>query len=149
MHWGGGTPSLMPGKGFAAIFEALETAFDFGSVDEHAIELDPRVVDRQLAADLKAYGVTRVSLGVQDLNARVQQAIGRVQPLEVVEGALNALRGAGLDAINMDVMYGLPHQSLEDVVRSVTACAALGADRIALFGYAHVPWMKKEPEADR
>ena len=143
MHWGGGTPSLMPGKGFAAIFKALEKAFDFGSLDEHAIELDPRVVERQLAADLKAYGVTRVSLGVQDLNARVQQAIGRVQPLEVVEGALNALRGAGLDAINMDVMYGLPHQSLEDVVRSVTACAALGADRIALFGYAHVPWMKK------
>jgi oxygen-independent coproporphyrinogen-3 oxidase len=66
-----------------------------------------------------------------------------VQPLEVVEGAVNALRSANLDAINMDVMYGLPQQSLEDVVRSVAACAAMNADRIALFGYAHVPWMKK------
>ncbi|MEQ8655770.1 MAG: oxygen-independent coproporphyrinogen III oxidase [Hyphomicrobiales bacterium] len=143
MHWGGGTPSLMPREGFASLLKAVETHFDLSTLDEHAIELDPRVVDKALAADLKAYGVTRVSLGVQDLNARVQQAIGRVQPLEVVEGAVSALRGAGLDAINMDVMYGLPQQSLEDVGRSVAACAAMGADRIALFGYAHVPWMKK------
>lgn len=143
IHWGGGTPSLMPREGFQAIFEAVERRFDLSSVNEHAIELDPRVVNKVLAADLMAYGVTRVSLGVQDLNAKVQHAIGRIQPLEVVEGAVNALRAAGLNAVNMDVMYGLPRQTLEDVVRSVTACAALGADRIALFGYAHVPWMKK------
>lgn len=143
MHWGGGTPSLMPREGLSALLQTVERRFDLSAITEHAIELDPRVVDRALAFDLKAYGVTRVSLGVQDLNARVQQAIGRVQPLEVVEGAVNALRSANLDAINMDVMYGLPQQSLEDVVRSVAACAAMGADRIALFGYAHVPWMKK------
>jgi oxygen-independent coproporphyrinogen-3 oxidase len=127
----------------------IEAAFDLGSLDEHAIELDPRVVDRQLAADLKAYGVTRVSLGVQDLNARVQQAIGRVQPLEVVEGALNALRGAGLDAINMDVMYGLPHQSLEDVVRSVTACAAIGRGQDRAVRLCPCAVDEEEPAADR
>jgi oxygen-independent coproporphyrinogen III oxidase len=143
MHWGGGTPSLMPHEAFVEVLRQVNLAFDLGSVEEHAIELDPRVVTPRLAFELKAYGVTRVSLGVQDLNARVQQAIGRVQPLEVVERALGALRAAKLEAINMDVMYGLPKQSMEDVVRSVTACAALGADRIALFGYAHVPWMKK------
>lgn len=143
IHWGGGTPSLMPREGFESILDEIHARFDLSAIEEHAIELDPRVVTKALAADLRAYGMTRVSLGVQDLNAKVQQAIGRVQPLEVVENALGALRGAGLTSVNMDVMYGLPQQLLEDVVRSVTACAALGADRIALFGYAHVPWMKK------
>ncbi len=143
IHWGGGTPGLMPREGFKAILGRVNARFDLSNLVEHAIELDPRGMDDQLANDLKSYGVTRVSLGVQDLNARVQQAIGRVQPLEVVENAVKNLRNAGLPSINMDVMYGLPHQSLEDVVRSVVACAHMGADRIALFGYAHVPWMKK------
>jgi oxygen-independent coproporphyrinogen-3 oxidase len=143
MHWGGGTPSLMPAEGMQAILSAIAKGFDLSAVEEHAIELDPRVVTQDLAHALKSYGVTRVSLGVQDLNAQVQQAIGRVQPLEVVQRAMDMLRIAGLNAINTDVMYGLPNQTLEDVIRTVTACAALGADRIALFGYAHVPWMKK------
>lgn len=143
MHWGGGTPSLMPAEGMEAILAAIEAGFDLSAIEEHAIELDPRVVTKPLAKALKSYGVTRVSLGVQDLNAKVQQAIGRIQPLEVVQRAIDALREAGLNAINTDVMYGLPHQSLEDVIRTVTACAALGTNRIALFGYAHVPWMKK------
>lgn len=143
MHWGGGTPSLMPAEGMEAILRALEAGFDLNPIEEHAIELDPRTVTLPLAKALKSYGVTRVSLGVQDLNAKVQQAIGRVQPLEVVQRAMDALRDADLNSINADVMYGLPHQSLEDVVRTVTACAALKTDRIALFGYAHVPWMKK------
>ncbi|MBV6658236.1 MAG: oxygen-independent coproporphyrinogen III oxidase [Devosiaceae bacterium] len=143
IHWGGGTPSLLPRAGFEAVFNALYDGFDLEGVEEHAIELDPREVTLAQARLLKSVGVTRVSLGIQDLNAKVQSAIGRVQPLEVVQKAVDALRTAGLDAINMDVMYGLPEQSLEDVVRSVTVCAALGANRIALFGYAHVPWMKK------
>lgn len=143
MHWGGGTPSLMPHDNFTQVLEKIHTHFDLSNIEEHAIELDPRVVTPKLAGALKSYGVTRVSLGVQDMNAKVQHAIGRIQPLEVVERAVHALRDVGLDAINMDVMYGLPLQSLEDVVRTVAACGALGADRIALFGYAHVPWMKK------
>lgn len=143
MHWGGGTPSLMPAEGMEAILSAVAAGFDLSALEEHAIELDPRLITQQLAHALKSYGVTRVSLGVQDLNAQVQQAIGRIQPLEVVQRAMDALRTADLNAINTDVMYGLPHQSLEDVIRTVTACAALGTDRIALFGYAHVPWMKK------
>lgn len=143
IHWGGGTPSLMPAEGMEAILSAINAGFDLGAIEEHAIELDPRVVTKVLAKALKSYGVTRVSLGVQDLNAQVQKAIGRIQPLEVVQQAMDALRAADLNSINTDVMYGLPNQSLEDVIRTVTACAALGADRIALFGYAHVPWMKK------
>lgn len=142
LHWGGGTPSLLPRPLFERVLAAFGRHFDMDGIEEHAMELDPRHVDADLARALKANGVNRVSLGVQDLNARVQQAIGRVQPLEVVDRAVAALRDAGHNAVNMDVMYGLPQQSLEDVVRSVTACAALGADRIALFGYAHVPWMK-------
>mgnify|MGYP001793056843 CR=1 FL=1 len=142
LHWGGGTPSLLPRPLFDQVLAAFDRHFDMDGIEEHAMELDPRHVDAPLARALKEQGVNRVSLGVQDLNARVQQAIGRVQPLEVVDKAVAALRDAGHNAVNMDVMYGLPQQSLEDVVRSVTACAALGADRIALFGYAHVPWMK-------
>ena len=143
MHWGGGTPSLLPADAFEAVMAALDRHFDLSDMDEHAIELDPRIVDAPLARLLAAIGVTRVSLGVQDVNEKVQAAIGRVQPLGIIERAAEVLRAAGLEAVNMDVMYGLPDQSLEDVIRSVTTCAALGADRIALFGYAHVPWMKK------
>ncbi|MEM6712459.1 MAG: oxygen-independent coproporphyrinogen III oxidase [Pseudomonadota bacterium] len=143
IHWGGGTPSLLPDASFQNVLAEIYAWFDCSPTMEHAIELDPRLVTSRLARNLSSYGVTRVSLGVQDFNPRVQTAIGRIQPIGTVRTAVQRLNDAGLHAINMDVMYGLPHQSLEDVVNSATVCADLGADRIALFGYAHVPWMKK------
>ena len=142
VHWGGGTPSLLGPQRLAALWDALGARFDLSRVDEHAIELDPRTVDEALAQGLAAIGVNRVSFGVQDLNAHVQQAIGRVQPFEIVERAVALVRRAGIAAINLDLMYGLPEQSIDDVERTARLAASLDPARLAIFGYAHVPWFK-------
>lgn len=143
IHWGGGTPNILEASQFAQIIEHLNGAFDTSTLAHHAIELDPRYVDARKANAYVAAGVNRVSLGIQDLNDRVQQAIGRVQPLAVVELAVGTLRSAGIAAINFDLMYGLPHQSIADLQHSIDLSVAMRPDRIALFGYAHVPWFKK------
>src|SRR3546814_7473679 len=95
------------------------------------------------AAALAAAGIDRASLGVQDVNRHVQEAINRIQPFEMTAGAAGALRAAGIRALNFDIMYGLPHQSVEDMERSATLAASLRPQRISVFGYAPVPWMKK------
>lgn len=143
IHWGGGTPSLLPVPSFRAVAEALRTAFDILPNVEHAIELDPRTVTPELAVALAEAGVTRASLGVQDFDATVQESIGRIQPLETVTNAVSALRDAGIAAINFDLMYGLPHQTAETIRRTIDLTHAFAPSRIALFGYAHVPWFKK------
>jgi oxygen-independent coproporphyrinogen-3 oxidase len=109
---------------------------------EHAIELDPRRVPKSLARGLAAAGVNRASLGVQDFSPHVQEAIGRPQPFNMVQGAVDTLREAGIANINIDLMYGLPKQTLADVARSAQLAASLDPARLALFGYAHVPWFK-------
>lgn len=142
IHWGGGTPSLLPVPSFAAVAAKLKAAFDILPTVEHAIELDPRTITPELATALAEAGVTRASLGVQDFDEKVQVAIGRVQPIETVETAVRLLRGAGIAAINFDLMYGLPHQSTETIRRTIELTHSFGPSRIALFGYAHVPWFK-------
>ena len=109
---------------------------------EHAIELDPRRLDQPLVQTLAAIGVNRASLGVQDTAPHVQQAIGRIQPFELVERSAAWLREAGIANLNIDLMYGLPKQTVRDVAHSAELAASLGAQRMALFGYAHVPWFK-------
>ncbi len=143
IHWGGGTPGLLGPDRLKRLHGALARAFDLAQVEEHAIELDPRHADAALMAGLAEMGVNRVSFGVQDFNPHVQKAIGRVQPFEVVERAVALARAAGLRAINLDLMYGLPEQSLEDAARSARMAAQLAPARLALFGYAHVPWLKR------
>ena len=142
IHWGGGTPSLLGPWRFLKLAQALAARFDLSQIVEHAIELDPRTVDAELVAALASGGITRASLGVQDLNLHVQEAIGRVQPYEIVVEAVRLLREAGIGAINLDLMYGLPHQSLDDVRSTARRAAALQPSRLAIFGYAHVPWFK-------
>ncbi len=142
VHWGGGTPSLLGAHRLREVWRRLGEAFDVAHLNEHAIELDPRTVDEDLAQGLAEIGVSRVSFGVQDLNAHVQQAIGRVQPFEVVERAVALVRAAGICAINLDLMYGLPGQTLDDVRRTAQLAVGLNPARLAMFGYAHVPWMK-------
>lgn len=142
IHWGGGTPSLLPAEAFARLMDTLSRRFDLSPLYEHAIELDPRTVTREVARGLAACGVNRASFGVQDFNPHVQEAIGRVQPLEVVSAACDHLREVGIDHISFDLMYGLPHQTTADAVRTVETALELGPRRIALFGYAHVPWFK-------
>ncbi len=142
IHWGGGTPSLLGPERLKKLWSALGARFDVSRIDEHAIELDPRTVDAALAQGLAAIGVNRVSFGVQDLNAHVQQAIGRVQPFEIVEHAVRLVQAAGISAVNLDLMYGLPEQTIEDVERTAHLAASLDPSRLAIFGYAHVPWFK-------
>jgi oxygen-independent coproporphyrinogen-3 oxidase len=142
IHWGGGTPSILGPQWLTTIAARLASLFDLSDLKEHAIELDPRRLDKSLVATLSKIGVTRASLGVQDASPEVQQAIGRVQPFHLVSCAADWLRDAGIDRLNIDLMYGLPAQSVRDVQRSAELAASLGVQRMALFGYAHVPWFK-------
>ena len=140
--WGGGTPSLIGPEALKRLYARIEERFDLEPLAEHAIELDPREISAELVDALAAIGVDRTSLGVQDFSAHVQTAIGRVQPFGTVERAVVLLREAGISAINLDLMYGLPHQTERDVRRTAHLASVLGPDRLALFGYAHVPWVR-------
>ena len=142
LHWGGGTPSILGPRWLETIAARLASLFDLSALKEHAIELDPRRLDRPLVATLSRIGVTRASLGMQDASPGVQQAIGRVQPFDLVRRAADWLRDAGITELNIDLMYGLPAQTVHDVQRSAELAASLDAQRMALFGYAHVPWFK-------
>lgn len=139
LHWGGGTPSILGGEGIARVTKVLRTYFDFADTMEHAIELDPRQVDEKLCADLARIGVNRASLGVQDLNSAVQKAIGRIQPIEQVEAAVNALRQAGITRLNFDLIYGLPLQTAESLLETCRRVGVYQPNRIACYGYAHLP----------
>ncbi|MSP49515.1 MAG: oxygen-independent coproporphyrinogen III oxidase [Alphaproteobacteria bacterium] len=142
VHWGGGTPTLLSPATFAAIFEDLSRHFDISTTVEHAVEADPRTLTDGLADALAAAGVTRVSLGVQTLSDAVQRRINRLQPFDQVAAAVGRLRRVGIGNLNFDLMYGLPGQATGDVVATAEAVAGLSPSRLALFGYAHVPWMK-------
>lgn len=140
--WGGGTPSLLGPERLRRLGEKLAERFDFDHLAEYAFELDPRETDEPLADALAAMGVDRVSLGVQDFSVHVQKAIGRIQPFATVERAMRLLRDAGISSINLDLMYGLPHQTERDIRRTTQLATVLAPERLALFGYAHVPWMR-------
>jgi oxygen-independent coproporphyrinogen III oxidase len=143
LHWGGGTPSILTAEDFTAVMDQLRGAFAFQPGAELAIEIDPRHLTREKAEALAAAGINRASLGVQDVNRHVQEAINRIQPFEMTAGAAAMLRGAGIGALNFDLMCGLPQQSLADMERTAEAAASLRPQRVSVFGYAHVPWMKK------
>jgi len=142
IHWGGGTPGMLGPSRFHEISEAIARHFHADAETEHAIELDPRILTQAFVDALARSGVNRASLGVQDFNPHVQEAAGRVQPYEVVARAAEMLHGAGIAAVNIDLMYGLPRQSVEDVKRTAALAAGLKPARLAVFGYAHVPWFK-------
>jgi oxygen-independent coproporphyrinogen-3 oxidase len=142
IHWGGGTPSMLGSRRLRQLTALIRERFDLSGLTEHAIELDPRHCGPELARALAAIGITRASLGLQDLSPHVQEAIGRVQPFAQVAGTVKALRAAGIENLNFDLMYGLPHQTVDDVRHNVGLASTLAPDRIALFGYAHVPWFK-------
>ncbi|MGF7172477.1 oxygen-independent coproporphyrinogen III oxidase [Azospirillum doebereinerae] len=142
IHFGGGTPTMMAPDDFETLIALLRTRFDVAADAELAIEIDPRTLTAQMAAALGRSGVNRASLGVQDFDPTVQEAINRVQPRAVTEQALSWLRDAGIANVNLDLMYGLPHQSVESVARSAKIALEMAPDRLSVFGYAHVPWMK-------
>jgi oxygen-independent coproporphyrinogen III oxidase len=142
LHWGGGTPSILGPDGLRSVVDVLHRAFPFKAGFEHAIELDPRHVTPALVDTLAELGITRASLGVQDVNPLVQVAIGRLQPLAVIEAAATRLRAAGITNLNFDLIYGLPLQTTESIRRTCAHVVAMAPDRIACFGYAHLPQLK-------
>jgi oxygen-independent coproporphyrinogen-3 oxidase len=142
VHWGGGTPTILLDNDMAVLMDKLHDRFDIADDAEIAIEADPRTLTYEKTVALADAGVNRASLGVQDCNAHVQAAINRVQPFEQTSDAVAALRAAGIKRINIDLMYGLPLQTVDDVRRTVDTVLPLAPDRLAVFGYAHVPWMK-------
>ena len=143
IHWGGGTPNILSAEEFTRLFQHLDFWFNLERPLAHSIEIDPRHLTDDLAEAYARAGVSRASLGVQDLNRHVQEAIGRIQPFEQVRCAVAGLKRAGIAQLSFDLMYGLPGQSISDLLYSVRRAASLGPDRVALFGYAHVPWFKR------
>jgi oxygen-independent coproporphyrinogen III oxidase len=143
IHFGGGTPTMLQPKDLMRIMTALHARFRITPATEIAIEIDPRSLTRAHIAALADMGVSRASLGVQDFEPRVQEAIGRRQSVAQTARAADGLREAGITHINLDLMYGLPHQSVASVTDTAERALGLRPDRIALFGYAHVPWMKR------
>ncbi len=151
IHWGGGTPTILSPGDLERISRRLGSAFDIRPGAEIAVEIDPRTITPEHVHALAAAGLGRASLGVQDFDPKVQETIRRVQSFEQTAQVAAWLRQAGVSGLNLDLMYGLPFQSIASVRRSVELALRLDPDRIALFGYAHVPWMKRHqallPEA--
>ena len=143
VHWGGGSPDILQGEDFAAIMVRLKAHFDFIDKAEVAVEIDPRIFAPEQAEAMAAAGVNRASLGVQDFDAAVQLAINRIQPFEMTAATVAALRQAGIDDLSFDLLYGLPGQTATGLIATVDQALELEPDRISLFGYAHVPWMRK------
>jgi oxygen-independent coproporphyrinogen-3 oxidase len=146
VHWGGGTPTSLPGDRLVEAMARLRESFAFEPDAEIAIELDPTSLPKDRLDALRQMGVTRVSLGVQDLEPAVQDAIGRRQSYEETEDCAAKARGLGVGSLNLDLIYGLPLQTEESVARTARRALDLAADRVAVFGYAHVPWMKKHQQ---
>ena len=147
IHFGGGSPNALDPADFEALVGRLKASFDCADRPEIAVELDPRLLDRGYAEALSRAGVTRVSLGVQTFAPHVQAAIGRIQPFEQIFEAVRDLRQFGIDRIAFDLMYGLPLQTVDDVAETVVEALSLQPDRIALFGYAHVPGLQPRQRA--
>ncbi|MAF48589.1 MAG: oxygen-independent coproporphyrinogen III oxidase [Rhodospirillales bacterium] len=143
LHWGGGSPTLLTPDDWRRMLDAIRARFEVADDAEIAVELDPRETTEAYVAALAAGGVNRVSIGVQDFHPEVQAAVNRIQPFEVTQRVIGWMRAHGIDAVNMDLLYGLPHQTEARVVDMVDLAVSLGPQRLALFGYAHVPWMKK------
>jgi oxygen-independent coproporphyrinogen-3 oxidase len=142
VHFGGGTPNMLSVDDLARVFGALRDHFEIASGAEIASELDPAQLTGEWARAAARHGLNRASLGVQDLSPAVQAAVNRHEPFEIVQRAAGYLREAGIEPLNLDLMYGLPRQRTEDVLTTLDQVLTLAPQRVALFGYAHVPWMK-------
>lgn len=142
LHLGGGSPSLLQPDDLTRLRAALDEAFVIDSGTEISIELDPSDIRDGSIAALMAFGLTRASIGVQDFDPLVQEAINRPQGYDVTRSLVVALRAAGVKSINIDALYGLPLQTMERLQKTIAQVIEIAPDRIALFGYAHVPWIK-------
>src|SRR5712675_2968459 len=143
-HWGGGTPTYSTPTQLEDLFGYTKERFTFSPDAEIGIEVDPRVTSREHLETLRRLGFNRLSMGIQDFYQAVQRAINRIQPYEMTRDLIIAARELGFDSINVDLIYGLPYQNPERFAHTVEQILELAPDRVALFSYAHVPWLKKQ-----
>ncbi|MBU1097414.1 MAG: oxygen-independent coproporphyrinogen III oxidase [Bacteroidetes bacterium] len=143
LHWGGGTPTHLKPDEIRDLSSYIQNLFPFKSDSENGCEIDPRELTRDHLVALKEAGFNRISMGVQDFNEKVQKAVNRIQPESITVQAVDWVRELGFNSINLDLMYGLPFQTLSEFEKTVDKIIGISPDRIALFNYAHVPWMKK------
>ena len=143
LHWGGGTPThLMPDE-IRELSSFIHNEFEFTNDAENGCEIDPRELTKEHLIALRETGFNRVSMGVQDFNEKVQKAVNRIQPESITRQVVEWVRELNFHSINLDLIYGLPFQTVKDFESSVEKIIDISPDRIALFNYAHVPWMKK------
>ncbi|WP_063368194.1 oxygen-independent coproporphyrinogen III oxidase [Pseudoalteromonas luteoviolacea] len=139
LHLGGGTPTFLTAEQMTRLIEALEQHFDFTHTAQRGIEIDPSSLANGMLESLKTLGFNRVSFGVQDFNDQVQTAVNRPQQIDEVLTVLQQARALGFKSINMDMIYGLPHQTPETYQATIEQLIELAPDRVSLFNYAHLP----------
>ncbi|MDX1295828.1 MAG: oxygen-independent coproporphyrinogen III oxidase, partial [Sulfurimonadaceae bacterium] len=144
LHFGGGTPTFFTAPQLKEIIDMIRSHFkNFAAEAEISCEIDPRHIDEDQMKVLHEGGFNRVSFGIQDFDEKVQVAVHRVQPYEITKAAMDLARKYGMHSVNVDLIYGLPYQSLETFKQTLELSLTLNPDRFAVFNYAHVPWMKK------
>jgi oxygen-independent coproporphyrinogen-3 oxidase len=143
VHWGGGTPTYFPPALLERLGLAIREKFDLAQDAELGVEVDPRVTTREHLETLARLGFNRLSMGVQDFDPRVQAAINRIQPFEATRELVEHARRLGFPSINVDLIYGLPHQTPASFDATIDRVLEMDPDRLAVYSYANVPWMKK------
>ncbi|MFH1574986.1 MAG: oxygen-independent coproporphyrinogen III oxidase [Acidobacteriota bacterium] len=143
-HWGGGTPTYLSPAQLEDLFFFTRARFDFASDAEIGIEVDPRVTTEEHVRTLRGLGFNRISMGIQDFTPIVQKTVRRIQSYESTRALFDLCRAGQFESINIDLIYGLPHQTPESFSRSVDLVVDMHPDRMAMFSYAHVPWLKKQ-----
>ena len=146
LHWGGGTPTLLSPDMMTELAGAVFDIAPMAPDGEFSVEIDPNEVDGARIGALAAAGMNRASIGVQDFDDEIQQVIGRIQSYDTTRDAIEMIRAAGVKSLNADILFGLPHQTKERMTQSVQKLLSLSPDRVALYGYAHVPWMAKRQQ---
>jgi oxygen-independent coproporphyrinogen-3 oxidase len=146
-HWGGGTPTYLSPAQLEDLFAFARERFTFAPDAEISLEVDPRVTSREHLETLRRIGFNRLSMGIQDFEPKVQQTIHRVQPYEMTRDLIAAGRELGYHSLNVDLIYGLPHQTADTFRAAVEQVLTLKPDRVAMFSYAHVPWLRKQQGA--
>jgi oxygen-independent coproporphyrinogen III oxidase len=143
-HWGGGTPTYLSPAQLEDLFAFTRERFSFAPDAEIGLEVDPRVTSREHLETLRRLGFNRLSMGIQDFEPKVQQTIHRIQPYEMTRDLIAAARGLGFVSLNIDLIYGLPYQTAGSFRNTIARALTLKPDRVAMFSYAHVPWLKKQ-----
>ncbi|KRA43200.1 oxygen-independent coproporphyrinogen III oxidase [Devosia sp. Root635] len=146
IHLGGGSPTMLSAADMAALKARLADRFAIARDAEISIEIDPNDLGEDRFDAMADFGLTRASVGVQDFDPRVQKAINRIQTFEQTQHVIDQVRARGVHSVNVDVLYGLPYQTLSSIEATIAQVLSLRPDRTALFGYAHVPWMKKHQQ---